>query len=211
MKLAIFLSFLLSTAAVGSADVKVKHQKLFDNVEHIRVDFDQTVYKKLRDRKLNRSGRAYFTKPNKFRWNFSSKKLGDEEFYYDGQKLTHYRAAEKTVTNYNANIGLAKELNEVVSLVLNPQNLYNRYDIVDSKSTTGQTKIALKPRGGVATDVKAIAIVINDEKKFVEDIKITYMDDNYTTFAFKNPVFDANPMDLFQFSKKGKFTIRDHG
>lgn len=211
VKRIILFTLFIANLGVASPELQKKHEQLFKDVKHLSVDFEQTVYKKLRDRKLERSGNAYFSQPNSFRWNFSSKKLGDEEFYYNGKKLTHFRASEKTVTNYNTNIGLAKELNEVVQLVLSPQNLYDRYEVTDTKSKGAQTEIALKPKPGNTTDIKTIGIVINDKQKFVETVKITYMDNNYTKFKFANPKFSTNKPDLFRFTRKGKFTVREHG
>ncbi len=201
----------MASCLVYGDDLRSKHNDLFKNIDHMEVDFSQTIYKKLRNRKINRSGTAYFSKPNFFRWNFMSEQLGSEEFYYNGKTLTHFRANEKLVTNYNANIGLARELNEVVSLVLDPQTLSNRYDLVNSSKAKGQTVLTLRPRVGAATDISQIEIKISDQEKYVRGIKIEYMDENYTQFVFKNPKFSPNDKKIFIFSKKGEFTFRHHG
>lgn len=212
MKHFILCLFFLSASSVFADDLKKKHEELFRGIDHVSLDFTQTVYKKLRNRSLDRNGTAHFSKPNMFRWNFTSAKLGNEEFYYNGKVLTHFREAEKTVTNYNTNIGLAKELNEVVNLVLQPQTLYKRYDVIPSEKAKGKTQptITLKPKAP-GTDIRSIEVGINEAKKYVSMIKIEYLDGNYTKFGFKNPKFTPNSLEIFSFSRKGKFKVRNHG
>lgn len=211
MKLLPILFLLYSSSIFANSDLKKKHQNLFSKIDHISLSFNQTIYKKLRDRKMNRKGKAFFSKPNNFRWDFVNKDLGNEEFYYNGKTLTHFREREATVTNYNANIGLAKELNEVVNLVLDPGTLYTRYDISDLKKSKGQTSMTLTPRAGMATEISLIKIKVSDQRKYVKNIKIVYLDGNYTHFRFKNPRFSDNDLKIFSFSKKGNFTVRNHG
>ena len=211
MKLLITAILLISTMAQGKDNLKKAHKDLFTKIDHISVQFKQTIYKKLRNRTLSRSGQAYFSKPNYFRWNFENKDFGTEEFYYNGKTLTHFREKEAVVTNYNTNVGLAKELNEVVSLVLDPQTLSNRYDITKAKKEKKQTHLSLTPRPGVATEIASINVKVSDQRKYVKEVKIIYLDGNYTFFQFKNPRFSPNDLKIFTFSKKGSFTVRNHG
>ena len=207
------LCLLLAIPGISLAknDIAKKHQDIFAKVEHISVSFEQIIYKKLRDRTMKRKGKAYFSKPNYFRWNFNNKNFGNEEFYYNGKTLTHFREKEALVTNYNANIGLARELNEVVNLVLDPRTLYIRYDTSNFKQIKGTSSMTLTPRAGIATEIAEIDIKVSDQRKYVKNIKIVYLDGNYTHFKFKNPRFSVNKPELFIFSKKGKYTIRNHG
>ncbi|SMF69968.1 outer membrane lipoprotein carrier protein LolA [Pseudobacteriovorax antillogorgiicola] len=211
MKFFIAYILLIPSLLFAEKDIKKEHQDLFSKIDHISVQFKQTIYKKLRNRTINRQGEAHFSKPNYFRWNFVNKDFGNEEFYYNGKKLTHFREKEKVVTHYNANVGLAKELNEVVNLVLDPSTLHNRYDTSKVEKEKNQTKLTLSPRAGVATEIASIEVKVSDQRKYVKDIKILYMDGNYTQFQFKNPRFSANDLKIFTFSKKGSFTIRNHG
>ena len=59
--------------------------------------------------------------------------LGTKNFTIMAKLLPTSEKKESSVTNYNANVGLARELNEVVSLVLDPGKLYVRYDVSDVK------------------------------------------------------------------------------
>ncbi len=188
-----------------------KQEQLFSSIDHLSVDFTQSTYKKLRDRTISRTGTAHFSKPDMFRWNFSSDSSGLEEYYFNGSRLTHYREKEKVVNHYNTNAGLARELNEVVSLVLDPKTLLSRYKLKESKSEGGHTSVILNPMSRESTDVDSIFVKISDTQKFVEEVQIFYNDGNNTKFSFKNPKMMANDKKIFIFSRTGNFTIRQHG
>ncbi|MFW7380050.1 MAG: LolA family protein [Oligoflexus sp.] len=195
----------------SSKDLAEQYGKLFSNIDHLQVDFTQITYKKLRDRRHTRTGKAYFSKPAKFRWNFEDQKAGLEEFYFDGDTLTHFKEKEKLVTHYKANVGLARELREVVNLVLDPQALFDRYHVTSSETKGSLTSIELSPRSAVATDIQVLKVTVSDQTRSVQQVKILYMDENYTEFTFKNPIAKPNDPKLFRFSRNGSFTIRTHG
>lgn len=206
--------FCLTSSSLNAkpADELVKtYGQLFSTIEHLQVNFTQTVYTKLRNRKHSRSGQAYFSKPAKFRWNFEDPRTGLEEFYFDGKTLTHFKEQDKLVTHYRANIGLARELREVVNLILDPKALFERYQVVSSEKENRLTHIKLSPRTALATDIQELKVTVSDQSRYVQTVRILYMDENYTEFAFENPVEKVNSPSLFRFSRKGKFTVRSHG
>ncbi|MDQ3234428.1 MAG: outer membrane lipoprotein carrier protein LolA [Pseudobdellovibrionaceae bacterium] len=214
IRVALFLVLSLTTLpAAKAAEPKLqdKYAEIFSTVEHLSVDFSQTTYKKLRDRSTIRSGNAYFSKPGMFRWNFTEGKSGLEEYYFNGEKLTHYREKDRLVNNYNTNASLARELHEVVNLVLDPRALLSRYKVKDIKSKGGHTEAILVPQQPEGTDVSSIFVKVSDVKKFVEEVQIFYIDGNNTQFAFKNPVSKTNDRKIFTFSRQGNFTVRHHG
>lgn len=211
ISLGIYLASVPIAQAQTAKEMAEKYGKMFSSIEHLQVSFSQTVYKKLRDRRYTRSGQAYFSKPDKFRWNFEDPKAGLEEFYFDGDTLTHYKEKEKLVTHYQAHVGLGRELREVVNLVLDPKALFDRYHVASSESKNGLTTITLSPRAAVATDIQELKVSVSDQNRYVQGVRILYMDENYTEFTFQNPVEKANPPNLFRFSRTGNFTIRSHG
>jgi outer membrane lipoprotein-sorting protein len=160
---------------------------------------------------VNRQGKAYFSKPAKFRWNFESDKFGNEEFYFDGKTLTHYKEKDQLVTHYKANVGLARELREVVNFVLDPTNLFDRYQIKDLTRKDQLTTIDLIPRAETSTDVQQVQVTVVDRSRYVRRVKIIYADGNYTQFTFRNPVEKTNQPELFRFTRQGNFTVRSHG
>lgn len=206
------LSFMfLPIAQAADPKLQDKYAEIFSSIDHLSVDFSQTTYKKLRDRSTTRKGNAFFSKPGMFRWNFASEKAGLEEYYFNGEKLTHFREKDKLVNHYNTNASLARELQEVVNLVLDPKALLSRYKVKEIKSEAGHTRVILAPQQRENTDVDSIFVKVSDVKKFVEEVQIFYIDGNYTQFAFKNPVNKNVDSKIFTFSRQGNFTVRHHG
>lgn len=207
-----FAACLLITApAAAQGQIEGRYQQIFSTIDNLSVDFTQTTYKKLRNKTVTRSGQAFFSKPGMFRWNFGNDKLGVEEYYFNGERLTHYREREKLVNHYNTNASFARELQEVVNLVLDPKELFNRYTVKDSKSEGGRTSVILVPKQKDGTDIESIHVKVSDAQKYVEDVQIYYLDGNNTQFSFRNPKKAKNEASLFIFSRKGNFTVRHHG
>lgn len=203
-------SFIAPTV-LAQDKVETKYDSVFATIDNLSVDFTQTNYKKLRNKTTVRSGDALFSKPGLFRWNFTSDKGGVEEYYFNGERLTHYRAKENLVNHYNTNAGLARELKEVVSLVLDPKALFSRYKVKSSKTANQKTVVTLEPKSKEGTDIVSIDVQVEDGQKHVEDVKIFYNDGNNTRFSFKNPKKLTIDPSIFIFSRKGNFTVRHHG
>ncbi len=211
LKVGLFCVALAAAELSAQTKIQDKQEQLFASIDHLSVDFSQSTYKKLRDRTITRNGTAFFSKPDMFRWNFSSESSGLEEYYFNGDRLTHYRDKERVVNHYNTNAGLARELNEVVNLVLDPKALLSRYKVKETKSEGGKTSVVLNPISKESTDVDSIFVKVSDSQKFVEEVHIFYSDGNNTKFAFKNPKMNPNDKKLFIFSRTGNFTVRQHG
>ena len=100
----------ISKTLIAQSKAELKHELLVNSTKQITVQFSQTSYKKLRNRKQVRKGTAYFSKPNKFRWNFDKSKNGVEEYCYNGKLLSHYQSYLNEVTHYSTNKGLSRDL-----------------------------------------------------------------------------------------------------
>ena len=201
---------LVSGFALAQEKLQDKQEQIFASIEHLKVDFTQATYKKLRDRTITRSGTAFFSKPDMFRWNFTSDPSGVEEYYFNGQRLSHYREKEKIVNHFEK-AGLATELREVVNLVLDPKALFSRYKLKESKASGGHTDVVLVPTIKGKTDVDSLFIKVSEVQKFVEEVQIFYIDGNNTKFTFKNPKVEVNNPKIFTFPENSKITVRQHG
>lgn len=205
------LVVLMFAGSISAQDkLQNKQEQIFAAIDHLKVDFSQATYKKLRDRTVTRSGTAYFSKPDLFRWNFTSDPNHVEEYYFNGRKLSHYLEKEKIVNNFSK-AGLASELKEVVNLVLDPRALFSRYKLKESKTVGAYTEAILIPAIVGQTDVESLFIKVSDAHKFVEEVQIYYQDGNYTKFSFKNPKLEANDPKIFTFPQNSRVTVRDHG
>lgn len=204
-------AFFMTAQAHAAEPVEAKYDQIFSSIDNLSVDFTQTTYKKLRNKSIVRQGDALFSKPGMFRWNFTNDKAGLEEYYFNGERLTHYREKENLVNHYTTNAGLARELKEVVTLVLDPKALFSRYKVKESKSSNKKTTVTLEPKSKDGTDITSINVQVEDWQKYVEDVQIFYNDGNNTRFSFKNPKKGKNDPANFIFSRKGNFTVRHHG
>jgi outer membrane lipoprotein-sorting protein len=207
------VSLPLTNSEIGFSQDKLesKYDSIFATIDNLSVDFTQSIYKKLRNKTTVRTGDALFSKPGMFRWNFTSDKTGLEEYYFNGERLTHYREKENLVNHYNTNAGLARELKEVVALVLDPKALFASYKVKTSQSANQKTTVMLEPKSKEGTDIESIRVQVEDAQKFVEDVQIFYSDGNNTRFSFKNPKKGKNDPNVFIFSRKGNYTVRHHG
>lgn len=215
LSLAASAALILTTAAhsahAAEQPAEAKYDQIFSSIDNLSVDFVQTTYKKLRNKSTVRQGDALFSKPGMFRWNFTNDKAGLEEYYFNGERLTHFRQKENLVNHYATNAGLARELKEVVTLVLDPKALFSRYKVKDSKTANQKTTVTLEPKSKEGTDIETINVQVEDTEKYVEDVQIFYNDGNNTRFSFKNPKKTKNDPAVFNFSRKGNYTIRNHG
>ncbi|MBC7658740.1 MAG: outer membrane lipoprotein carrier protein LolA [Chitinophagaceae bacterium] len=197
--------------AKAEGQAEAKYDQIFSSIDNLSVDFTQSTFKKLRGKTMVRQGDALFSKPGMFRWNFTSDKGGLEEYYFNGERLTHFREKENLVNHYNTNAGLARELKEVVTLVLDPKALFSRYKVKESKSANQKITVTLEPKSKEGTDIDSINVQVEDSQKYVEDVQIFYNDGNNTRFSFKNPKKTKIDSGVFVFSRKGNFTVRHHG
>ncbi len=192
----------LAQAQAGD-DLSKKHGKIFTSLENLTVQFSQTSYRKLRNKTTSRKGMAAFAKPGKFYWAFQDLKSGNEEYFYDGTKLSFFKHRENTVTHYGKKSGLASELDDVVSLVLDTRNLLSTYEPRNVASEKGITTFDLVPKKGKKTDIKGIAVQVSESQKYIRHVKIEYDNGNFTLFEFSNPKKDAIPAQRFIFSNPG--------
>jgi outer membrane lipoprotein-sorting protein len=187
-----------------------KHENLFASNKFLTVQFTQTIYRKLRNKTTERKGTASFAKPTKFYWHFENDKAGDEEYFYDGTSLNHFIAREKLLKRYSSTSGLARQLQDVIDMVLDGKALLSRYNVQEIKNEKDSTLATLLPKiDDPSNDIKKIEVKISDERKFIKEVKISYADESYSTFKFKNPRTKEIPPTRFAFQKPQGMTITE--
>ena len=210
--LALFLGTLSAVAqgtGKGSAKVETEPDNLFQSVPHLKVDFEQESFRKLRGRTVRRAGLAQFSQPSFFRWQYSHQKFGLEEYYYDGKNFTHYIQRENAATVYDSKTNLGKELQQVVDLVLKNKNLRDRFTVQKNGKDrkNDQLDISLIPKKGQYSDIEKIHVVILDKKQFIQTVNITYKDGNRTKFLFSNPKFSKISPDTYRFTPSANVKV----
>ncbi|MBF0441817.1 MAG: outer membrane lipoprotein carrier protein LolA [Oligoflexales bacterium] len=196
------VTFLISFKINATEDQSLKetHKSILKSQEHLTVQFDQKIYRKMRNKITQRTGIASFSKPNMFLWTFDDKK-NQEKYYFNGTTLSHFQTSDQSVTHYSTKNSFAKELQDVVDLVLDTEKLFTRYSPKIIESQKDFSRINLIPTSKNPTDVSKIEVKILTTKSFIEEINVEYQDGNYTYFTFKNP--NNKPIDpkTFVYSK----------
>ena len=210
VRIALSLTILICSKLEASTESSLKkaHKDLFRSVSHLGVEFEQTSFRKLRNKKISRTGSALFSQPNKFKWVYTDKLLGIEEYYYDGSRFSHFVQRENLLTIYGSDTGLGKELQKIVDLILNTKDLLESYQPSDVKKLDTMTEVTLNPKDPMQSDIERIFIKISNKKKYIEQVKLSYQDGNYTAFVFSNPKTSPISASLYKFNGPKTVKIR---
>ena len=194
----------------SSSKVLEKHDSLFANHDNLTVQFSQTIYRKLRNKTIERKGVASFAKPNKFYWLFENDNLGNEEYYYDGKSLTHYLAKDRLVQRYSSTSGLSKQLQDIIDMVLDGKKLLTRYTAKSVTNEKDSTLATLVPTvEDPNNEIQKIEVKVSNQRSFLKEIKILYNDEGYSLFRFKNPRTSEIAADRFVFHKPEGVTVTE--
>lgn len=201
-----------NAAPQGTAvQVEQKHEKIFEKLDFLTVQFTQTSYRSLRKNTKVSNGVAYFAKPVSFRWDFQKNDEITEQYIFDGDTLSHYKKSDKLVTRYGKSNNFASDLKDVVNMILDAKNLTQKYDVKLLSEDKNATVAELTPKTKASGDIKLITLKLSEERKYIKSLKIDYNDGNYTQYEFKNPRFDSLPTSTFQFKNPGGVTEKKVG
>ncbi len=193
---------------------KQQHKKTSLTVEELRklqgklqdhpflsVDFEQKIYKKLRNKTLSNKGQVYFKKPSSFRWIFSHSE--SEEWVYNGNDLLHYFPTKNYAHRYKPYAAKGKNLREIVNMVLDFDSLLKRYTVVsafqDAKLVT--LNLAPKERG----EITEVVLGLDLEKNLISEVTLNLEGGNQSSFRFTNPRYNQGALS-FELPSKVKIT-----
>lgn len=165
-----------------------KIQSQLQNYQTLSLDFNQTVYKKLRNKTLDNKGDVYFKKPQSFRWSFSNAQR--EEWIYDGDSLLHYFPKKGYAHRYKAYAAKGKNLREIVSMVLDFDSLLTRYNVSSAFQQGKKVELSLKPKE--RGEIERVEINLDLDKNFIQSVKLNFEGGNYSFFVFSNPRYLAS-------------------
>jgi chaperone LolA len=157
-------------------------QSNIKKAEHLSVDFVQTRFTALRGKSIRRDGKARFSRPNLFRWTLENP---TKELIFDGKVFYEYDPASKSAVKYAPSGANARELTQIVDLVLNFDSLLKRYDLVRATDEGDLVKIELKPK----KDQEIIGVELRYDKKadFVAYVRLDLANKNKLTHEFASP------------------------
>lgn len=171
-----------------SLDELRKIQSQLQNYQTLSLDFNQTVYKKLRDKTLANKGDVYFKKPQSFRWSFNNPQR--EEWIYDGDSLLHYFPKKAYAHRYKAYAAKGKNLREIVSMVLDFDSLLQRYNVSSAFQRGKLVELSLAPKA--KGEIEGVELILDLDKNFIQSVKLNFEGGNYSFFAFSNPRYVAS-------------------
>ena len=163
----------LSTEEVQAIQKKIKDR------DAMSVSFDQVVYRNLRKTTTTKAGRAFFIKPNKFRW-----ELDNDHWIFDGEKLFIYHPSQNEAVKYNSTGPRSKELRHIVDMVLNVNSLFSNYQIKKASQEKDILSVSLIPKK--SEEISQAELEIDLKLHYVRSIQLNLKGDNKTTFKFSH-------------------------
>lgn len=191
----IFLSLeasLCYAKQLKSEDIR-KIQEKIKAFSDLQVEFNQKTYRALRKRTSKSNGRAFFSKPNKFRWILEEPKR--DEWIFDGKELNHFFPARKEAISYSANINKGKDFRQIVDLVLNFDTLLKKYDIKSAEQIGEIVKIHLIPKN--KGEILSADLSLDLKKNYISQLQLNFKQGNHTKLEFLNPVKKSIPASTF--------------
>lgn len=177
-------------------------QEKLQNFKFLNLDFEQTVYKKMRNKTFKTRGEASFRKkPASFHWKF--KDDIKEEWIYDGETLYHYFPEKNYAQRYKSGAAKGKNLREVVDMVVNFESLLKRYRVDSATQKKELVTAELFPKK--KEEITRLVLKLDLEKKFIRGVKMEFDGGNYSVFVFSNPQRKQRKGD-FALSHKVKIT-----
>lgn len=173
--------------------------------KYISVSFEQHLYRAWSKRESKSNGVAKFAMPDRFRWSIDnpySKELMDE-YIYDGKNFYHHSAESKRAYRFSTQMADAKEVMQIVDMVLNLKALFERYDFVEGTRDEDDVLFTIKAKSK-QNDVEKIDIVVAVKKSYISLLKLYFINKNTLTINFKLPEFKPFGDEAFSLPKNVK-------
>ena len=180
-----------------------EHEAFVSSIKYLQVDFDQEIYKAFRKKTTKRKGSALFSQPGYFAWKFVDPKYGEEEYYFNGTRLSRYLKKENAVTHYGTLANFTNELQQVVNLVLDPGKLLKSYDSLVLAKDKEKINYMLTPLKDQGAGIEHIKVTYSFKEKYISMVAILYKEGNQAKYFFKNPVQKKPALDSFKFKNPG--------
>ncbi len=163
-------------------NLKELQAKLKSN-QFLTVDFEQDVYRSLRNRHTISSGVAYFKKPDRFRWILTKPK--HIEWIFDGKDLINMEPKYPGAKKYGLGNIQAQEIRRIVDLVMSFDSLLAQYQLKSAQDMGETVLVEIAPK--TDSDIVSANLTVNRSQNFISGIKLNFRGSGYTTFKFSNP------------------------
>jgi outer membrane lipoprotein-sorting protein len=178
-------------------DIKT-YQSQMGSPDWLRVEFTQESFKSLRQHTTTTKGRALFQKPNRFRWILEAQGVKEEEHWlFDGGSVSHYFPKQNKAQVYPGATGQAKEIENLVDMILNFQTFDKNYRVESlKKEGQDQIQIQLIPKTP-KDDLEKVDVSYHLKNQMIQKITLHQGHKNRTTFLFEKKLgAKPNPKDF---------------
>lgn len=182
---------LLSTEELRELQLKMK------NATQLTVDFTQTTTVAIRPgRQAQSSGKAFFSKPTKFRWELAKPA---PLLLFDGLALYDVNETTKIATKYPASGKKTLDIQEVIDLVLDFDSLLKRYKIMETFKEGRTIRMKLQPKAPGA--LLGIEVTVEAASASIAKIVLTFANKNVNSLEFSNSDRRTLPKSTFEVPK----------
>lgn len=175
-------------------------QSKMNTAQSLSVKFKQAAYKNLRGKTSHSSGYAHFLKPNMFRWVLETPK--SEQWIYNGKDLYNFFPSRKEAILYGGVASKAKEIGELVDMILNFDSLQKKYEFNSITQKNNEIFISLTPK--TQSDMTKAELVFDRAANYIKEIKLYFRGQNHTLFTFSDPDTKLLQTTLFQLPNEVK-------
>ena len=200
------LMMLTTTTTDGASPETVAKQieAFYKDRADIRAEFVQRVKKPGRSRTMKKSGKVFFKRPGKMRWDY---KKPEQVFYIsDGKVLWSYQPEDALVTKLNIT---ASELYHQSRYLFGQGDLSGDFELAKGTGAAdGQYALVLKPKKS-SRNFKHLTLVVDLSTGEIKKTILVDPYDNTSTIEFKRMEYKVLADKHFNFSPPASATVRD--
>lgn len=150
--------------------------------KYTKLNFEQTRYKALRNKKEKSTGSAYFKLPDRFLWKLDN---SSQQWIFDGVRLIHWNKANAFAVMYGNSAQKGRELRNIISLVTRFDTLKKNYEVKSSQLENKKLNLQLVPRKRTG-DLDRVSVEFDVENLHISRLRLNFGGGNYSEFRFFN-------------------------
>ena len=116
-----------------------------------------------------------------------------DQWIFNGQLLYNYNPATRSAVQYAPAGPKARQLNQIVDLVMNVDSLLKRYQVL--QAVQDGSLVQLKPKS--RQDIKKVDLHLDLKNDYISWLKLYFRNGNNTTLDFRQPKRGQLPASVF--------------
>lgn len=197
----------LAAAEDGPAEIANKVEQFYKEKPNVGAKFTQKVQKPGRRRQLTKSGKVWFKRPGKMRWDYSK----PEKVYYvsDGSVLWSYQPEDNLVTKLDVK---SSELYHQSRYLFGQGNLSEDFKLGRGEAGKDELKdlfpLKLEPKTS-SRNFKTLTLYVNAETGEIKRTVLVDPYDNTSTITFEKVSFKPREDKTFEFTPPSGAIIKN--